>query len=53
MQSSYHMLTYALGRPPNYADRSRVDVIRKQFVESGYRLRELVLAIVESELFRK
>ncbi|WP_167546592.1 DUF1592 domain-containing protein [Stieleria maiorica] len=48
----HHLLTYTLGRSPDYADRQDVDEIRKRFKASGYKLRELVLAIVDSKLFR-
>lgn len=48
----YHMLTYVMGRPPDFADDPHVAEIQRRFTESQYRLRELVLAIVESPLFR-
>jgi hypothetical protein len=48
----HHMLTYALGRSPDYADRQQIDVIHQRFASSDYRLRELVLAIIDSEAFR-
>ncbi|PAY18910.1 hypothetical protein CKO51_13850 [Rhodopirellula sp. SM50] len=48
----HHLLTYSLGRSPDYADREDVDEIRRRFKASGYTLRGLVLAIVDSELFR-
>jgi len=49
----HHMLTYALGRTPDYADRGHVAEIRQRFTDSDYRLKELVLAIIDSELFRE
>lgn len=49
----YHMLTYALGRPLDFADRPQLELLHRQFTESDYRLRELVLAIVESTAFRE
>ncbi|WP_372894387.1 DUF1592 domain-containing protein [Stieleria sp.] len=48
----HHLLTYTLGRSPDYVDRQGVDEIRRRFKASGYKLRGLVLAIVDSELFR-
>ena len=48
----YHLLTYALGRSPDYADRKQVAEIQDRFAASEYRIKELVLAIVESETFR-
>lgn len=49
----HHMLTYALGRRPDFRDRPFVDEIRQRFVESDYRLQEILLALVESPLFRE
>ncbi len=49
----HHLLTYALGRRPDYANRPQVEEIEKRFAESQYQLRELVLAIVESKMFRE
>ena len=50
---AHHMLTYALGRPLDASDRPRLDAIHRRFEASGYRLRDLVLAIVEDEAFRR
>jgi hypothetical protein len=47
------MLTYAIGRPPDFVDRPLVKRIHDRFVASRYQLRELVLAIIESEIFRQ
>ena len=49
---AHHMLTYALGRSLDYADRSQVEAIHKRFAAADYRLRELVLAVVDSDAFR-
>lgn len=49
----HHLLAYTLGRPPGYADRQQVKMIQNRFADSEYQLRELVLAIVESSLFRQ
>ena len=49
----HHMLTYALGRPLDFADWPTVDAVYERFAASDYRLRELVLAIVEDEAFRR
>ena len=49
----HHMLTYALARPLDAADRQHVNAIHDRFAASGYRLRELVLAIVEHDVFRE
>ncbi|WP_182865581.1 DUF1592 domain-containing protein [Rhodopirellula sp. JC639] len=48
----HHLLTYTLGRSPDISDRQAIDAIRKDFKASGHTLRGLVLAIVDSELFR-
>ena len=49
----HHLLTYTLGRPPDMFDRPHVDEIRTRFSNSNYRIRELVMAIVENPLFRQ
>lgn len=49
----HHLVTYAIGRAPDFADRVAVDQIAKRFRESDYRLPQLVLAIIESPLFRR
>ena len=48
-----HLLTYGLGRKLDYLDRPAVESISQRFVDSGYLLRELVLAIVESPTFQE
>ncbi|MEM9585736.1 MAG: DUF1592 domain-containing protein [Planctomycetota bacterium] len=47
-----HLVTYAIGRRPDHTERSEILKIEKSFAASGHRLRELVLAIVASELFQ-
>ena len=47
----HHLLTYSLGRPPGYADRPAVKKIHERFEASGYKLRELFLAMIGSSLF--
>jgi hypothetical protein len=49
----HHLLTYALGRPPDLRHDRQVTEIHQRFVASNYRLKQLILAIVESELFRQ
>lgn len=48
-----HWATYALGRRPDFADREPMEVIHDKFVDSGYQLRELLQALVESPLFQE
>ena len=48
-----HLLTYALGRSPDYADREQVAEVQLRFRTSQYRLKGLVLAIIESRVFRQ
>jgi Protein of unknown function (DUF1585) len=45
------MLTYALGRGLDRADRRAVDQIVARLARSDYRFSALVLAVVESEPF--
>jgi hypothetical protein len=49
----HHLLTYALGRSPDFRDRRPVNEIHDRFIASNYQLKQLILAIVESELFRQ
>jgi hypothetical protein len=49
---SEKMLTYALGRGLERADRRHVDRIVARLARDGYRFSALVLAVVESEPFR-
>ncbi|MEX2303700.1 MAG: DUF1592 domain-containing protein [Bryobacterales bacterium] len=46
------MLTYATGRGMEISDRPAIKRIAARVKESGYRFRELILAVVESETFR-
>lgn len=47
----HHMVTYTLGRAPDFGDQPELDLISRRFAETDYKLSELVLAIVESSLF--
>jgi mono/diheme cytochrome c family protein len=46
------MLTYATGRGMELSDRPAVSRVARRVEGNGYRLRELVLAVVESATFR-
>lgn len=46
-----HVLTFVLGREPDFRDRLQVIEIEKQFEESGFQLKELLVAILTSQLF--
>ena len=48
----WHMMTYALAREPNLGDQSELESIHGYFRTSGYKLSALVLAIVQSEVFK-
>ena len=48
-----HLLTYALGRKPGLAGQFEAEEIHARFKRSGFQLRELVLAVVESEAFKR
>lgn len=50
---AHHMLTYALGRSLDYADRQQLDAIHNRFAAADHQLKELVLAIVDSDTFRQ
>ena len=47
------MLTYALGRGLDRADRRAVDRIVARLARDGYRFSALILAVVESAPFRE
>ena len=47
------MLTYAIGRGVNQADKVAVEEIVRRLARNKYRFSELVLGIVESEPFQK
>jgi hypothetical protein len=49
----HHMVTYAIGRKPDFADRRELEAIHRRFADSGYRLKELVLAVFESPVFQE
>ncbi len=46
------MMTYALGRKLDFADQLEVDDVHRHFQKSGFQLRELAIAIIETEAFR-
>ena len=48
-----HMMTYALGHELSLADEAELVKIHQHFLTSGFRLPDLVLAIVQSEAFRR
>lgn len=50
---THHMMTYALGRSLDFADRHQVEAVHGRFASAEYQLKELVLAIVDSEAFRQ
>ncbi|RLB47797.1 MAG: hypothetical protein DRJ42_24610, partial [Deltaproteobacteria bacterium] len=43
---------YALARPETEADACSIEDVRQKFSDSGYQIRELLLAITESDAFR-
>ena len=47
-----HLLTYALGRSLEVTDGPFVDKLTDEFIKTGYRIKPLVLAIVDSPAFR-
>ena len=47
----HNLITYSIGRSPDFLDRPHVQNIQQRFADSDFRLRELILAIVESPLF--
>lgn len=46
------LLVYATGAPVKFGDRPELDAILDQTAANGYRVRDLIHAIVESELFQ-
>ena len=46
------MASYALGRPLTFGDRSLVEKISSQLREGGDGLADLVILIVQSDLFQ-
>ena len=48
----YKMASYALGRPLTFGDRSLVEKISSQLREDGDGLADLVILIVQSDLFQ-
>lgn len=47
-----NMLTYALGRGLEANDYGTVEIIRQRLTEDDYRIRSIVLGIVESDAFQ-
>ena len=45
------LLTYALGRELEAADRSQVELLLRSLEPEGYRLRDMIVAVCTSELF--
>ncbi|MBC8066419.1 MAG: DUF1592 domain-containing protein, partial [Chlorobia bacterium] len=50
---SEKLLTYALGRGVDFADKCHVDTIAQQTAKSGYKFSALVNAVVNSDPFKK
>jgi hypothetical protein len=46
-----HLMTYAIGRDLDILDVQEAEVVTRMFRASGYNLKDLVLAIVQSESF--
>jgi hypothetical protein len=50
---AHHMMTYALGRKLTLADRHAAGQVHARFARSGFQLRELILAVAESDAFKR
>ncbi|MCA1962499.1 MAG: DUF1588 domain-containing protein, partial [Prosthecobacter sp.] len=48
-----HLLTYATGVPPQYADRAALDALVRASAGKGYGLKSLVMEVVASSLFQR
>ena len=46
------LLTYSLGRSLEWTDRPSITTLTERFTQSDYRLRQLIVAIVQSEPFQ-
>lgn len=46
------MLAYALGRSLDFGDRETVEQLTNDFIEADFRLRKLILALVNSDAFQ-
>jgi hypothetical protein len=46
------LVTYATGAPVRFGDRPKVEAILDRAKPSGYGVRSLIHAVVESDLFR-
>ena len=42
---------YATGTPANFADRPEIESMLDRCAKDGYRIRDLILALVESKIF--
>lgn len=47
----HHVITYLIGREPDFRDRLQVIEIEKRFKHSDYKLKELILAVLNSPIF--
>ncbi len=47
------LLTYATGRPMTFGDRAAIDSIASEVAAKGYGLRDLVVAVIQSETFSR
>jgi len=50
---AHKMAAYALGRPLTFGDRSEIDRIAGDLRNQGEGLRDLIVLIVKSDLFRR
>jgi hypothetical protein len=46
-----HLMTYAIGRELDILDVQEAEAVTRMFRASGYNLKDLVLAIVQSDSF--
>ena len=49
---SSDLRSYALGRSLDWGDRESIDALTADFMENDLRLRHLIVALVQSELFQ-
>ena len=49
---THKLISYALGRPLTFGDRSRVEQITADLRKQGDGLRDLVILIVKSDMFQ-
>lgn len=48
-----YLMSYAIGRELSFADKTAIDAIVKKTRPSGYKVRDIIVAIVESEPFQQ